>query len=345
MGLAVEAIVPANIAWIKYWGKRGPQWPVNDSLSMTLRNAVTQTLVAAAPGSEDRFEWSHRVETLDEGADRAAQQRALEHIARLRTLVPSMWRREPVVVRSMNSFPPACGIASSASGYGALTLALVAYWTQSTCWEELEERGFGRARLADWARLGSGSACRSLWGGFVEWRAGGHPAEQEMRQVHTEAHWRLFDLIVVPSPGQVKGVSSREGHQGAFTSPLFYPRQLRLGERMKRVRRALEQRSLSDLREDLEAEALELHAVAMTSQPSAQYWTSGTSEVWQALGVMRLEEGMPFVLTMDAGSSVHVLGEAADRGRILEALRRHRGERAWEIVEDEVGPGPHLRRL
>jgi diphosphomevalonate decarboxylase len=193
------------------------------------------------------------------------------------------------------------------------------------------------------ARLsGSGSAARSVYGGFVEWPTNTDRGEGELapaRQLAPAGHWPLACVIAVLEAGP-KEVSSLDGHRRATTSPHFARRLERVPERLESVRGALRDRDLSRLGPVLERDAIELHTIAMTSEPAIFYWSPGTLEVLAAVRELR-QDGIDEIgaySTMDAGATVHVICEpesaAAGAGR-LGAIGSVR-----EVIRDRAGDGP-----
>lgn len=319
-----EVVAPSNIALIKYWGKRDAerQLPTNDSLSMTLTTATTSTTA--------------RVATLDSLASPNATPlggKAQRHVAFLRE---HCGFTAPLAISTQNSFPAACGIASSASGLAALTIASLAAWTGASSFEELAIAGFPRARLADLARQGSGSACRSLFGGYVHWRAD----DQSVDSILPAAHWDLADIIVVISDSP-KPISSTAAHAGAWASPLFVPRLAGLPVRLNEVHRALAARNLEALGAAIETEALEMHAVMMSGSPAAHYLTATTSRFLGWTRTERQAGRLPAWFTIDAGPNVHLICERHDAEQVAAAV-----EAAFpdaRLIHDRVGEGPTLR--
>lgn len=319
----IRAEVPSNIALVKYWGKRDEraQWPANDSLSMTLDVArtVTHAAVVDAP--------AHRVEFGGAKAER--------HLA---FLTSELGFSAKLHVRSRNTFPTACGIASSASGLGALTLAAVAAWTGSRSLAELDQKGFSRRRLALLAAMGSGSAARSFAGGYVHWRAGASAAEQEVQQLEEpRGPFALADLIVVLS-SEPKAVSSTDAHRTAWSSPLFAARLAGLPERLARVRDALLAHDLERLGSEIEAEALEMHAVMLTSTPKAEYVKPETSRFITWLRAARRRGDAPAYFTLDAGPNPHVLCRPGDAAALSAKIQAEFP--GAELISDRTGAGP-----
>ncbi|MBN1922274.1 MAG: diphosphomevalonate decarboxylase [Anaerolineae bacterium] len=305
---AVTAMAHPNLALVKYWGQRDTvrQLPLNDSISVNLSGATTTTTVQFDVALEkDEFE-------LD-GArpSAAAVARVSAHMQRIRALagIPTYAR-----VQSRNSFPAGIGIASSASGFAALTLA--------------GTRAAGLAldakALSSLARLGSGSACRSIPDGFAEWLAGTGEDSYAVQLAPPE-HWDLAIVTVYFDP-QPKAISSLEGHRAAPSSPFFEARLRQLGETLRTVRWAVLERDFSTLGMAVEREALSLHVIAMSSRVAGQphlsgiyYWQPQTLALMHAVQRWRAE-GLAVAFTLDAGPAVHLLVEAENRGALLEAV-------------------------
>lgn len=234
-----------------------------------------------------------------------------------------------------NSFPSSAGIASSASGFAALTVAGAAALGLPL---DLERDAGELSSLA--RQSGSGSATRSLLGGFVLWPdpAGGDADDPRAVQLHPADHWRLADLVALVDTG-AKEVSSLGGHRLAPTSPYFARRLEGLPERLDRVRRALADRDFATLATAVEEEAIDLHLIAMSSRPPIFYWTAGTVDVLAAVRRLRAE-GVPACATIDAGPNVHVLcpPEAAD----AVAARLAEVPAVLRVLRDRAGDGPVL---
>ncbi len=286
---SATAVAHPNIALIKYWGNRDNEWniPSSGSLSMTLGEVFTTTKI-----------------TLDEERDRdflsingliaseMAQQRLSAFMDGVRKL---SGRRGYCVVESQNNFPQGVGIASSASAFAALALAASALF-------ELPLDVIAVSRLA---RLGSGSACRSILGGFVEWLAGEDHLSSYAIQIAPPDHWDLVDCIAVVSR-EHKGVVSKEGHRLASTSPLQSCRIATANERLEVCRQAIQKRDFDALTRVVELDSNLMHAVMMTSTPMLFYWQPATLNILLEVPRKRLE-GLPLCYTIDAGPNVHIL--------------------------------------
>ncbi len=316
----------ANIAFIKYWGNRDARlrMPLNDSLSMTLAELMTETTVLFDEAlNEDQI-----VVGETEPAE-AARARVVTQLDRIRAEAKLQTKAR---VMSRNNFPTGAGLASSASAFAALTLAAT-----HAAGLELSERG-----LSILARQGSGSAARSIPGGFVEWLAATNTtstSEQSFaRVIAAPDFWDLRDVVVVVSHDEKK-VGSSDGHQAAMTSPFFSERLNRLPERFHRARRALLARDLNALGTIIEIEAVELHFIAMTSRPPIFYWSPEMVRVIDAARAWR-ESGLPVYFTLDAGPNVHLICEAKDAETVAGNARQIPG--VLEVIPSGVGGPVHL---
>lgn len=303
MSSKTTAIAHPNIAFIKYWGNRDARLriPLNDSLSMNLAQLTTTTTVEFNSRAKE-----DRVVIDGKEANETARARVAAHLDRVRAMAKMDTRAR---VESKNNFPIGTGIASSSSAFAALSLAAT-----RAAGLELNER-----ELSILARQGSGSACRSIPPGFVEWIGGRTNEGSYAVSILPPDHWDLRDVIAIVS-AEEKQVGSTKGHAAATTS-LFLPERLNaLPARLHRVRRSLIAKDLHGMGAELEAEALELHLIAMTSHPPVFYWTPEMVRVIQGALVWRAD-GLSVYFTLDAGPNVHLICEGKDAEQV-ESLAR-----------------------
>ncbi len=291
------AIAPANIAFIKYWGMRDRQatLPYNGSISMNLDRCYATTTVEFDPRLNDDEVTLTFFADEPRPATGRARERVVAHLDRLRHLAGEDARARVV---SQNNFPADAGIASSAAGFAALTLAAVAALDMAVTPGELSQL----ARLS-----GSGSACRSIPDGFVEW-VDGDTSTSVAHSIAPPSHWALADIVAVVDT-MPKKTGSAENHHLAATSPYFKVRLEEVAVRLAAVRQAIAQRDIELLGTVTEADAISMHVVCMTQQPPSFYWTGGTFDVLHAVQAWRAA-GIPAYVTMDAGANVHVICEA-----------------------------------
>ncbi|OGM09498.1 diphosphomevalonate decarboxylase [Candidatus Woesebacteria bacterium RBG_13_34_9] len=304
MKYKATAVSPANIAFIKFWGKKNPKinLPFNNSISMNLSKCLTFTSVEFSP----RFR-SDRVYVDGKRLEGDEIFRVLSIIDIVREKSNISWC---VKVVSKNNFPSSAGIASSASAFSALALAAC-----SAAKLKLSQK-----EISILARLGSGSASRSVIDGFAEWVKGKNNSNSYAVQIATQGHWDLRDIVAVVEKERKKK-SSTEGHAVALTSPFFKIRQKIIYQRIRNLKKALLTKNFKKFGELLEEEAIELHIIAMTSKPPIFYWNKGTIAVIDKVMELR-EKGVLAYFTIDAGPNVHVICKANDTKRVKQNLVR-----------------------
>jgi diphosphomevalonate decarboxylase len=292
-----------NIAFIKYWGNRDEllRLPSNPSLSMNLAGLATVTTVEFVDGLiEDEVLIGGEAQT---GTTKARVSAHLDHV-RARGGMTLRAR-----VESRSNFPAGAGIASSASAFAALTLAGAA----------AAGLALSESELSALARLGSGSAARSIPSGFVEWKMGDSPESSFAFSIAPPDYWALMDVVAVVSKSH-KAVGSTGGHALASTSPLQAARIASAPERLRVCREALLARDFAALAEVVEADSNLMHAVMMTSTPPLYYWEPATLAIMKAVREWRAQ-GLPVCFTIDAGPNVHCLCLAEDTPEVERRLR------------------------
>ena len=305
MSLISRWQAPSNIALVKYWGKYGIQLPCNPSVSLTLQAARTETQVEAIPivgsGGEP-------VQFYLDGQRKEGFEPKIWALLQLLGDDCGFWKAHSLRISSSNTFPHSAGIASSASGMAALALCLLDL--------ELQFRGQERPpnfyQIASrWARLGSGSACRSLYGGFVSWGAskGLNSSLEEGAPLPFEVH-SIFngmrDAILMVDQAEKK-VSSTVGH-GLMTDHWYAERRfLQAESNTQRLLNILKEGDSQGFVELAEAEALSLHAMMMTSASNYLLMRPNTIAVIEEIRTFRKQTSLPVCFTLDAGPNVHVL--------------------------------------
>jgi diphosphomevalonate decarboxylase len=283
------ALAHPNIAFIKYWGDKDSDLriPANGSISMNLDSLYSRTEVTF----ESSFEKDELILDGQDPGEKAVKRvtRFLDHV-RLMAGIPNFAR-----VSSENNFPTGSGIASSASAFAALSLA-----ASTAAGLELDE-----AALSRLARRGSGSACRSVPAGFVEWQAGQDDESSYAFSIGPRDHWELIDCIAIVSQ-EHKGIGSQDGHLLAETSLVQKIRVVDTPRRLDICRQAILNRDFEAFAEVVELDSNLMHAVMMTSQPQLYYWQPATLGVMQAVSEWR-KSGTLVCFTIDAGPNVHVI--------------------------------------
>jgi diphosphomevalonate decarboxylase len=295
------ALAHPNIAFIKYWGNADDalRLPVNPSLSMNLGDLHTITTVTfSANLVADEL-------TVNQQPASAA---GLERVTAVLDLIRqraglSLFAR----VESANNFPAGAGIASSASAFAALSLAGAA-----AAGLDLAETDLARL-----ARRGSGSASRSVPGGFCQWLPGSDESSLAASIAPPE-HWDLRDVIVVVSQ-EHKAVGSTGGHRLAGTSSLQAARVAGAEGRFQTCRKALLACDLAGMGPVIEEDAVIMHAVMMTSRPPLLYWQPATLAVLHAVAGWRAA-GIAACATIDAGPNVHVICTAENAAQVARRL-------------------------
>lgn len=321
----IEAQAHSNIALIKYWGKRDQtlHLPTNSSLSLTLDALYTRT----------QLEWRSDLSAdhiLLNGA-LAAERQAVK-VQRFLNLVREQYGLNGFAwVNSTNNFPTGAGLASSASGFAALALAATAAAGLELSPEEL-------SRLA---RRGSGSASRSIYGGFAQWNKGQHADGRDSYAVSVMDGGDFpLRLIVVVLESRPKALSSSDGMcHTANTSPLYSGWLNSVEADLRQLRRALAEHDFLSLGQIAEHNALKMHATALASQPAVLYWQPETLAVLQAIWRIRAE-GLPCYATIDAGPNVKVLVQPAHTEALRAELRALPG--VQDVIVCAPGPAAHL---
>lgn len=299
------AIASPNIALIKYWGNADDRLrlPASPSISFNLAGLQTRT----------RVDWEDRLaadEVIINGEEvtGATRDRVVHHLNHIRRLSGHQGFAR---VDSSNNFPTGAGIASSASAFAALSLAAT-----TALGLHLSER-----ELSALARLGSGSAARSIPGGFVAWYTGATHEDSYAESFAPPDYWDLVDLIAVVSRAH-KTTGSTAGHAIAATSPLQSARLATAQERFERCRAAILARDFAALAPIVELDSNVMHSVMMTGNPSLMYWEPTTLAVMQQVRRWRDSEGLDVCFTIDAGPNVHCICTAASAS-VIEPRLRH----------------------
>ncbi|MGN7863019.1 diphosphomevalonate/mevalonate 3,5-bisphosphate decarboxylase family protein [Chryseobacterium sp. 22458] len=300
----VSESCPSNIALIKYWGKYKDQIPANPSISYTLNHCKTNTVIEFT-ANED-----FSVQTFLAGNEEVKFAEKIEkYFKNIEQYLPWILKGR-YIIRTENTFPHSSGIASSASGFGAIAKCLMAL-DETFTGKISEQESLKKASFL--ARLGSGSACRSLYNGLVVW---GNTDEVEgssdlfaVQYPNTEIHdiFRSFnDWVLLIHEGQ-KSVSSTVGHGLMNTNPYAERRFQEARENFVPMKEILKTGDMESFIKLVEHEALTLHAMMMMSDPAFILMKTGTLEVINKVWDFRKETGLPLFFTLDAGANVHLL--------------------------------------
>ena len=314
---------PSNIALVKYWGKTEPQIPKNASISFTLSNSHTITTIDFTKKSNSEADNKINFELFFEGKKKEDFkpkiakffERILEYCPYLTTYT--------MVIHSENSFPHSSGIASSASGMSAIAMCLMSLEKSLSSIELTNE--FINKKASFLARLGSGSASRSIEGPLVVW--GNHPDIKGSSdvfgvpfpyEVH-EVFKNYHDAILLVDKGE-KQVSSTVGHDLMHNHPFASQRFDQANENLAKISKILQNGEINSFINLVESEALSLHAMMLTSNPYFILMKPNTLEIINAIWRYRSNTGSKVCFTLDAGANVHVLYPANESKSILQFI-------------------------
>ncbi len=312
----------SNIALIKYWGKKDNilNIPAVGSISMTLSALWTETEIEFSERfSEDRFSLNGKPATEQ------ALRRVSEFLDFIRKRVGIRLKAR---IRSRNNFPTSAGLASSASGFAALAAAV----------NKALNLNLSDRELSILARQGSGSAARSIFGGFVEMHAGkASDGSDAFAEPIVPADYWDVRLIVGITSGLAKKVSSTSGmNLSKETSPYY---QAWLGAQqadLTAMRKAILERDFEKVGELSEWSCLKMHALALSSNPGILYWNGTTVEAMHAIREMR-QQGIQVYFTIDAGPQIKVLCLPEDEAKVRQQLIALQG--IHQVISNTPGPG------
>ena len=313
----------SNIALVKYWGKgdKKLRLPVNSSAAIALDNLTTTTTVEFRTDLQE-----DQVELIGEGFELGEVEKVSKHLDRIRELAKMNLKAKVV---SQNSFPKAAGMASSASGFAALTVAAA-----SAAGLSLSEK-----ELSILARQGSGSASRSIPGGVSVWHAGTSSETSFAERIDYPKEWDLHMLLVMADDTSAKKVGSTDGMALAPTSPYFLVAVKEAEQNIKRLREAMKKGDWSAFGKVIEDECFRLHMLCMTTTPNILYWRGVSVEIFQRLFKLR-ESGVEAFFTVDAGPHVHVVCRGKDSEIVKKSLSELSGIKT--IIECGIGEGAKI---
>ncbi len=330
---------PSNIALVKYWGKYGEQLPLNPSVSFTLENSHTQTTLSFERKTSAAFDF----EVFLHGKREPSFEPKIEKFfARAEVYLPFL-KQFKFKIETTNSFPHSSGIASSASGMAALALCLMDLERQMQ--PSIIEDYF-REKASFLARLGSGSACRSVEGPLIVW--GEHPEiEGSSNFFGTEYPYEIHpnfqnfqDTILLVDKGE-KQVSSTLGHELMLDHPFAETRFRQAKENLSKLVPVFQKGDLDGFIKIVESEALSLHAMMMTSMPYFILMKPNTLEIINHIWNFRKNSGSHACFTLDAGANVHLLYPEAEKEAVLRFVKETLAPfcKNGEFITDRVGLG------
>jgi diphosphomevalonate decarboxylase len=331
---------PSNIALVKYWGKSNPQIPKNASISFTLNNCHTITTVDFVKKEKSdnvTFQLFFEGKQKDEFKPKIA-----EFFKRVQSYCPYIFEYD-MIISSENSFPHSSGIASSASGLSAIAMCLMSL--EQELLPEISAE-FMKKKASFLARLGSGSASRSIEGPLVVW--GKHPEIEGSSDLYgvqfphpVHAVFENYqDVILLVDKGE-KQVSSTVGHNLMVNHPFAENRFQQANENLGKMSKILQEGNTKEFINLVESEALTLHTMMMTSQPYFILMKPNTLEIIHKIWAYRKEQQSNICFTLDAGANVHVLFPETEKKSVHEFIKNELTLYCdnSQYISDQVGLG------
>lgn len=284
----VYAFAPTNIALCKYWGKRDAELnlPVTNSLSISLGNKGATTVIRMIDALQDRI----FLNDVEINLDTFFAKRLIDFLNLFRS-------HHFFEIKIHTNVPIAAGLASSACGFASIVKAL----------DELYQWDLPLSMLSVLARLGSGSAARSVWDGFVEWHAGIRPDGMDSYGEQLDVQWPEFRVGLLLVSQKEKSISSRDAMQRTMdTSPAYRSWPKKVSEDLQKIKQGLRSKDFKLVGKASESNALMMHALMLTAQPPIQYSTPETLLLMQRIWKLR-EDGLSIYFTQDAGPNLKLL--------------------------------------
>ena len=312
---------PSNIALVKYWGKKADQIPANPSISFTLDACATTTSISYAKLNDKGDDFSF--ELLFEGKPKEDFKPKIQtFFTRIEEYVPFL-KEYHLKIETLNSFPHSSGIASSASGMAALALCLLHMEKEMN--PEMDDDFFNH-KASFLARLGSGSACRSIEGNVIQW--GGHKDTEGSSNLYGikypynvhQVFQKYHDTILLVDKGQ-KQVSSTVGHNLMHNHPFAEQRFGQAHENLSKLKAIFASGNLNDFIKVVESEALTLHAMMMASMPYFILMKPNTLQIINRIWEFRASSKTHVCFTLDAGANVHVLYPENEKEEVYQFIK------------------------
>ncbi|HHW80900.1 MAG TPA: diphosphomevalonate decarboxylase [Bacteroidales bacterium] len=328
---------PSNLAIVKYWGKKEIQKPLNPSISFSLKNAVTTTRVTASHSKKAGFTF------LLDGNKKDTFNAKIGNLLQLASASLPFIATHHLTIESSNTFPHSSGIASSASSMSALAL----------CLEEIQQKVYNKVdykldmqSVSELARMGSGSAARSLYGGWTIW--GKTPLINEssdnyaieLKDIHPN-FMQIANAILIIEP-ESKKVSSSQGHALMNNHPFGEARIKQANDNTQQLLEVLKTGDWNQFFDIAEHEALSLHALMMSSNPGYTLLHANSLKVIEEVRKAFLDLQLPVGFSMDAGPNVHLLYPKYEEKNILPWIEERIRPLCYEqkIIFDQLGSGP-----
>lgn len=339
----LECHSPSNIALVKYWGKIDAQIPCNPSISFTLNNALSKTKLSYSPSESGKMELEFLFENQ---RNPKFEEKIVKFFESISDVFPFI-NQLKFQFTSENTFPHSAGIASSASGMSAIAYILC----------ELEKQHFGTLqdkeeflqKASFIARLGSGSACRSLYPELASWgeiegysNTSNLYATQMNQEVDSVFSTYHDDILIVDN--KEKSVSSRAGHGLMNGNPYAEPRFQQGKENVVKIIDIMKAGDLDAFNAIVESEALTLHAMMMTSNPYFLLMRPNTVSIIEKIFAYRNDTKLPVCFTLDAGPNIHLLYPDSIKTEIKSFIQTELQPFTYEntVIEDQIGQGSKI---
>jgi len=307
--LKATCIAHPDIAFIKYWGKKDEKIriPKNNSISMILSKFKSTCTV--------EFDKNLKKDQIFFKKEKQVTKRGLQRIKKVLNRVRKKAKENlKAKIVTQNNFPKGVGIASSGSGLSAVTMAAASAMGLNLTKKE----------LSILARLASGTACRCVQDGFVEWKKGVSHNSSYSHQLFSPDWWKIADVVAIVSK-KMKKTSSTSGHNLAKTSPFYQERLKNLPKKIKDIKKAIKNKNFSLFGSILEKEALNFHAICLTSNPPLLYWNPTTLAIMRKVQQWRNAEHVEAYFSLDAGPTAHIICQKKDAHRIKNKLKTIKG--------------------
>ncbi|MBC2844352.1 diphosphomevalonate/mevalonate 3,5-bisphosphate decarboxylase family protein [Winogradskyella flava] len=338
---SVKWSAPSNIALVKYWGKKENQIPENPSISFTLSNCKTITEVTYTKKEDNALSFDV---FFEDKLNEAFKPKIQTFFERIETYMPFL-RDYHFKIETSNTFPHSSGIASSASGMSALALCLLSI--EEDLGVDYADDYFNK-KASFLARLGSGSACRSIEGELVVWGQNKSTESSDLfgikydGEVHSNFK-NYQDTILLVDKGE-KQVSSTVGHKLMFGHPFAKERFAQAHDNIADLKAILASGDFKAFIKIVESEALTLHAMMMTSMPYFILMKPNTLEIINKIWKFREDTNSNICFTLDAGANVHVLYPEMEKDIILQFIKNDLVSHCQNdhFISDSIGKGAQL---
>ena len=333
---------PSNIALVKYWGKNKDQTPKNPSISFTLSNCKTTTKVEFVKSSLKSN--SVDFEIIFQGQKNKKFRPKIEkYLSKILEYCPYLTNYQ-LIINSTNSFPHSSGIASSASGMSALSLCILSFEKDLT---DLNNEEYFYKKASFLSRIGSGSACRSIYGGVNLWGANDEfKNSSDLYSIRLEenisSNFNNYRDTILIIDNNEKEVSSSVGHELMNDHPFSELRFSQAFENISKLNSILKGGNLHEFCQLVESEALTLHSLMMSSDPSYLLMKPETLSVINEIQKFRNSSNIPVCFTLDAGANVHVLYPDKNSHEVSDFIKNNLSSycASDRFIDDIIGKGP-----